>query len=123
MMASMLSMPTQIELYEEMSVLSARMVDAAQANDWDHLVDLERGVSALRDSLKLTEEPELSPLEAGRKRRLIQRILEDDAEVRRYTEPWMEQVRTFLGQNTKRQRMEQAYGALVDINTLGGSVG
>lgn len=96
----MLSMPAHLDRYEEMSVLSARMVDAARNGDWDGLVILERHVAALRDSLASTLTPlpdslETAP-EAARMRGLIQKILDDDAEVRRHTEPWMENVRLLL---------------------------
>jgi len=43
----MLSMPTQIDMYQEMSALSSRMVEAAQDNDWDRLVTLEKSVKIL----------------------------------------------------------------------------
>ena len=96
----MLSMPAHIDRYEEMSVLSARMVDAARSGDWDGLVTLERHVAALRDSLASTGAPLPDSLEAApetaRMRGLIQKILDDDAEVRRHTEPWMEHVRLLL---------------------------
>jgi flagellar protein FliT len=108
----MLSMASQIELFEEMSALSARMVAAAQGNDWERLVDLERSVVALRNTLMTDDDNSmLSPAEIEIKRALIQRILDDDAEIRRHTEPWMEQVRKFLGSNTRRKQVESAYGA------------
>lgn len=110
MMASISFMPSQIELYEEISALSARMVAAAQANDWDALIDLERGVAGLRDTLMTADDAISTPIDLERKRDLIQRILEDDAEVRRHTEPWMEQVRHFLGSANRRQQVERAYG-------------
>ncbi|WIM06713.1 MAG: flagellar protein FliT [Candidatus Nitricoxidivorans perseverans] len=106
----MLRMPSQIELYEEMSALSARMVEAAQCNDWERLVALEHSVAALRDTLMAEDGASLSDDEIGLKRALIQRILDDDAEVRRHTEPWMEQVRQFLGGATTRRKVERAYG-------------
>lgn len=111
-MATMLPMPSQIERYEEMSALSARMVEAAQSNDWEQLVALERSVSALRDMLMAEAEDNalLSPAEADVKRALIQRILDDDAEIRRHTEPWMEHVRQFLGGANTRRKVERAYG-------------
>ena len=108
----MLAMQNQIELYEEMTVLSARMVEAARRNDWDDLIDLERSVGALR--MRLAEEDSNSRLgtsERERKAALIQRILADDAEIRRHTEPWMEQVRQFLGSARKKRQVEQTYGA------------
>lgn len=108
----MLAMPSQIELYEEMTALSARMVEAARRNDWDSLIELERSVSELR--LRLAEDEDntrLERLERERKAALIQRILADDAEIRRHTEPWMEQVRQFLGGARKKRQVDQAYGA------------
>jgi flagellar protein FliT len=108
----MLLMPTQISLYEEMSALSAQMVDAARANDWDGLVSLERSVAVLREALQKDEDNgNLSEAEREMKTRLIQRILEDDAEIRRHTEPQMEQVRKFLGNAAMKHRVERAYGA------------
>lgn len=109
----MLPMPAQIDIYEDMSALSAQMVEAARIQDWDRLVGLEQSVTALRNTL-MTEEDDnaaLSRADVERKRSLIQRILQDDAEVRRHTEPWMEHVRQFLGGESMRRNVERAYGA------------
>jgi flagellar protein FliT len=92
------AMPSQIELFEEMSALSARMVEAAQAHDWDKLIHLEKSVAALRQTLQADDDnASLTTAEAEIKHALIQRILDDDAEIRRHTEPWMERLRRFLG--------------------------
>lgn len=108
----MLFMPTQISLYQEMSALSSRMVEAARANDWETLINLERSIAALRNSLLPEDDNgEQSAREVKLKSQLIQRILADDAEVRRHTEPWMEQIRRFLGSDAKRRAVENAYGA------------
>ena len=89
----MLTMPTQIEIYEDMSQLSARMVEAARIQDWTLLASLEESVAKLRKTLEADDDiGVLSADESERKRTLIQQILEDDAEVRRHTEPWMEQL-------------------------------
>ena len=112
MMATMHRMPSQIELYEEMSLLSSRMVEAARAGDWDNLIELEHGVASLRDTLMATPEDSNSlATDLDRRRNLIQRILEDDAEVRRHTEPWMELVRKYLGDSVRRRDVEKAYAA------------
>lgn len=110
-MLNILSMPSQIELYEQMHALSSRMVEAARANDWDQLVDLEGNVAALRQQLMTEDGGALAPNEVAQKRRLIQNILQDDAEIRRHTEPWMEHVRQFLSGDTRKQRVDRAYGA------------
>jgi len=120
-MATMHRMPSQIDLYEEMSLLSSRMVEAARAGDWDNLLALEHGVSRLRETLMTT--PDDSDLPAGdltRKRSLIQSILKDDAEVRRHTEPWMEHVRRYLGDSVRRRDVEKAYAAGAGESAAGG---
>jgi flagellar protein FliT len=107
----MLSMPAQIEIYEQMSELSTRMVEAARANNWEHLVDLEHTVSSLRETLM--NEVDISctePQEVEKKRQLIQCILRNDAEVRRHTEPWMEHVRRFLSGDLRKRQVDRAYG-------------
>ena len=105
-------MPSQIELYEEMSLLSSRMVAAARAGDWDNLIELEHGVTSLRNALMATPEDSNAPAtDVARRRSLIQCILEDDAEVRRHTEPWMEHVRKYLGDSTRRRDVQKAYAA------------
>lgn len=103
-------MPRQVELYEEMGRISSVMVDAARAGDWDRLIELESGVARLRDALVIL------PVEAGgsaadldRRRHLIERILDDDAEIRRHTEPWMEHVRHLLGDNRRLRELQRAY--------------
>lgn len=112
MIATMQPMPSQIELYEEMSQLSSRMVAAARAGDWENLIELERDVIGLRNALMATPEDADAPAtNVARKRSLIQHILEDDAEVRRHTEPWMEHVRQYLGDSARRREVHNAYAA------------
>jgi flagellar protein FliT len=105
------SMPSQIEMYQDMSALSARMVEVARARDWDSLIGLERAVADLRDSLMRTDDNTgLSEEELGLKAALIRRILDDDAEIRRHTEPWMERIRQFLGDSARLQQAERLGG-------------
>lgn len=107
----MLAMSSQIETYQEMSALSAQMVEAARSQDWERLVSLEKSVSSLRNLLRGEDDnAALAPADRSLKTALIQRILDDDAEIRRHTEPWMEQVRQFLGGSARRRRVNDAYG-------------
>ncbi len=104
-------MPSQIDTYQDITILSAQMVEAARASDWERLVSLERTVALLRDRLNREDDnTSLSEQELDIKRGLIQRILDDDAEIRRHTEPWMEQVRRFLGGRNTRKSAERNYG-------------
>ncbi len=104
---------SSLVLYESMSTLSAQMVEAASACDWDRLVALEQDCAGLARHLESSGEPApLSEAERARKRDLIRRILADDAEVHRHAEPWMEQVRQFLGGGARERSVRRAYGAL-----------
>ena len=109
-MTTMQTLPLQLGLYRQIADLSEQMVAAARENDWDTLVELERSVAALRDQLQRMGDEILDSDSTADKRRLIQKILADDAEVRRHTEPWVEHVRRFLGAGAKQRRVESAYG-------------
>jgi flagellar protein FliT len=102
-----------LSLYETMSDLSGRMVEAAHTNDWDRLVALENDVAHLRDNLIINNRlpPALTPEERTRKVQLIRRILADDAEVRRHTEPWMCSARKLFGADSRDPSGGHAYGA------------
>lgn len=102
---------SQIAIFEQMSALSAKMVEAARTKNWDDLVSLEASVVTLREALKAEPDASLPPEQTALKATLIQRILDDDAEVRRHTEPWMEHVRQFLGDGARKRQVEKAYGA------------
>ncbi|MDO9273106.1 MAG: flagellar protein FliT [Rugosibacter sp.] len=113
----------QLGIYEEMHALSAQMVVAAQANEWDKLIALEGCVSILRDKL-MTEDgvgvESLSEAERARKAAMIGKVLENDAEIRRHVEPWMDNVRQFLGSQHQRRKVHHAY-AVMDALSNGGS--
>jgi len=113
-------MNSSLSLFEKMSEISGLMAEAAQANDWDKLSQLESQVAAMRNELadRDRQAPRanmaLSEGERRRKAELIKRILADDREVRRHTEPWMEDVRKLLGGNSRGRAMRAAYGAIAD---------
>lgn len=80
----------QILRYQELNALSSRMAEAARNRDWETFRSLVQSVEDLRGTLAGGDP--LSEAELRRKTQLIQRILDDDAEIRRHTEPWMEQL-------------------------------
>lgn len=101
-----------LAMYETMNTISARMVEAARASDWDRLVALEKDCAGLSRELGTGDGPQpVAGAERERKIALIRQILANDAEVRRYTEPWMEQVRQFLGGGTRERNVRRVYGA------------
>ncbi|MCX7156547.1 MAG: flagellar protein FliT [Rhodocyclales bacterium] len=107
-------MPSQIELYEEMSLLSSRMVVAARASAWDSLKELEQRIVGLRSRLPtVADDGDVPATDLARKHSLIQRILDDDAEVRRHTEPWMDHLCHLLSDSARRRDILKAYAASV----------
>lgn len=121
----MTSVSGQLVIYEEMYALSEQMVAAAQANEWDRLVALESSVSRLRDRLMLEESgsiESLNEVDRVKKTAMIQKILEDHAEVLCHTKPWMENVRQFLGSQHQWRKMHHAYTAMDALSTAGSAM-
>lgn len=104
-------MDAQLMLYENMSHLSGDMVEAARANDWDRLTELEAKVAQLRDQLmSQAKTPVRDESVRNQKIALIRKLLEDDREVRSHAEPWMESVKALLAGNVRQRAVQNAYG-------------
>ena len=92
-----------LETYDAMSVKSGQMVLAAQQGDWDRLAVLEGECSALVHAMKrvaanddsASHRPDAAYVR--RKVTLMRKVLADDAEIRRHTEPWMTRLQAYLG--------------------------
>ncbi|AYH43108.1 flagellar protein FliT [Azoarcus sp. DN11] len=105
---------SSLALYEAMSTVSAAMVEAARANDWDRLVTLEREMAALRDEIVHTADAAQEPLgadAAAHKAELIATMLGNDAEIRSHVEPWLASVRKLLSGTARDRAVRAAYGA------------
>ena len=92
----MLTMVNHLDIYEQMAALSARMVTAASNGDWNTLLALERQIVHVGTLLEHQDSELGQATDSARKTALIQRILSDDAEIRRHTEPWMERLGRYL---------------------------
>ena len=100
-------MSSQKERYEELSRLASHMAEAARAGDWNTLIELEQRVRSLRVTRERDTEQNFN---LTYKRDLILNILAADAEVRRFTEPWMEDLGHLMG-DQGRQGMFKETGA------------
>lgn len=97
-----------------MARLSTAMVDAARANDWPSLADLEHQLAAHRDTLAaLTPNgplaPALSPADAQSAAELMRQILADGEEVLRHVQPFQASVRRLLSAGKVGRSLRQAY--------------
>lgn len=105
-----------LALLESMAGVSATMVEAARANDWDRLTGLERESAKLRDALIRLEsggQPQAELTEAQRQRKalLLSRLLDDDREIRTHVKPWLDSTRKLLSGSVRERALRTAYGA------------
>jgi len=100
-----------IATYENIARIMASMCTAARAADWQRLAVLEKECANL--VARLQQSPvsaELTPLQQGRKYELLKQLLADDAEIRRHTEPWMENLMSLIQSTGRKRQIGQAYG-------------
>jgi flagellar protein FliT len=102
-----------LDTYGSIAVKSGEMLDAAKNSDWVRLIALEQDCRALAETLKRADDgaarPDVAYLQ--RKAELIRKVLGDDAEIRKFTEPWMAQLAAYLGNARQGQRLRMAYDA------------
>jgi flagellar protein FliT len=106
-----LSASQVIATYESIAGITARMLAAAEAAEWEKLTALERDCAKLVATLQKSATPDaFAQQDQRRKFDLIRKILSHDAAIRRHTEPWMDQLKTFIDSAGKSRRLNQAYG-------------
>jgi flagellar protein FliT len=100
-----------ITTYESIAGIMGNMCLAAQGANWKQLTALEKDCARLVFVLQNSPvAPELSQPQQRRKFALLQQILADDAEIRRHTEPWMENLKSLIHSTGKKRMVNQAYG-------------
>lgn len=89
-----------IDYYKAIEDSSAKMLDAARAEDWDEVVRFEGSCAVLIEQLRhRARSEELQPDQRLEKTRIMQRILLNDAQIRYLAEPWLAHCdRKFEGQ-------------------------
>lgn len=99
--------------YEAMESLTAQMVGAAEASDWDQLADLERRCAAHVQTLKNhADDLPMSGEHRVAKIRIIRKLLDDDRRIRDLTMPWMAHLSAMIGSTRSQSRLVNTYGAV-----------
>ena len=102
-----------LSVYGEMARLSASMLLAAQAAEWDRLAELETGVSAQVSRLRGNEDAVvLDSAERAQKLAMIKQILDDDRQIRDLTMPWMAELSKLISSTGTERRLANAYGGV-----------
>lgn len=79
-----------IDYYKAIEASSAQMLEAARTQDWDGVVRFEGACAVLIEQLRQRAQNEaLAPEQRVEKARIMQRILQNDAQIRYLAEPWL----------------------------------
>ncbi len=88
--------------YQAIEKASQDMVEAARSGNWDQVLKLEGACALLIAQLKHTAAGRtLGTDETQFKSRIMQRILMNDAQIRRLAEPWLDELDELLAGQTK----------------------
>jgi flagellar protein FliT len=91
-----------IDYYQAIEKASQDMLEAARTGNWDQVLKLEGACTLLIAQLKHTAAGRaLGADEAQFKSRIMQRILVNDAQIRRLAEPWLDELDELLVGRTK----------------------
>ena len=81
-----------LDYYKAIEDSSRKMLEAAQAKDWDGMVRHESACAVLIEQLRFQGEQQELPVEHRKEKTVImQRILHNDAQIRTLAEPWLAQ--------------------------------
>jgi len=79
-----------IDYYKAIEDSSRQMLNAAKAEDWEQVVRFEGACAVLIEQLRAKAcSEELLPAQRTEKTRIMQRILQNDAQIRYLAEPWL----------------------------------
>lgn len=99
-----------ILMYKAILAVTGKMLSAAQNSQWDELVSLEQECKQLTGRLTKEESGAILDKELlQNKVSIIHQILDDDAQIRAITEPWMSRLQEILDTNKHARNLQQAY--------------
>lgn len=104
-----------INLYEQLAQFTRQMLDAAQLNEWDRLIEIETQSTRIVQLLRNQPSPRLNSNLRDQKVVLINRILADDRAIRHLTEPWMTRLSVLINSTGTERKLSRAYHALPPI--------
>jgi flagellar protein FliT len=79
-----------IDYYKAIEDSSRKMLDAAKEENWDQVMRFEGACAVLIEQLReRAHQEQLQPEQRVEKTRIMQRILNNDAQIRYLAEPWL----------------------------------
>ena len=99
--------------YESMSLASTSMLNAARRNDWDSVIKAEKDCAKIIEELKtLGDLVPQDPLLRQRKAEIIRKVLAEDKEIRDLTQPWLNELESFIKSANTSKRLVSTYSNL-----------
>jgi flagellar protein FliT len=102
-----------IEDYERLSGITGKMREAADAGQWDQLIELEQRCAAEVAAIKPRDVVPADEAARKRKADLIRKMLADDKAIRDKVDPWMQQLEKIMRSSASEKRLQQSYLAQV----------
>ncbi|MFJ9452922.1 MULTISPECIES: flagellar protein FliT [unclassified Herbaspirillum] len=100
-----------ISLYESIADLTDQMLAAARKEDWALLTKLEADCAHVVDFLKRNElQVVLSDDRRDRKIEILKKILEDDRDIRKLTEPGLQKLSSLIQSTSTERKLANTYG-------------
>lgn len=97
--------------YESMAQLIRKMVEAAVAEEWERLAEIEHDYALTAERMRIADaDAVLTDAQNAVKQRLIQEILAGDRLVRERVEAWMNNFRKDRDAQRQSRRVKSAYG-------------
>ena len=97
--------------YESMAQLIRKMVEAAGAEEWERLAEIEHDYALTAELMRIADaDAVLTDAQNAVKQRLIQEILAGDRVVRERVEAWMNNFRKDRDAQRQSRRVKSAYG-------------
>ena len=79
-----------IDYYKAIEDSSRKMLDAAKSEDWEQVMRFEGACAVLIEQLRdRAQQEQLLPEQRPEKTRIMQRFLNNDAQIRYLAEPWL----------------------------------
>ena len=97
-------------MYEKLWLLTRQMLDAAQRDDWDTLIEVELMRDTLVEHIASYDGlSDMTEIERQKTSELIQRILVADEEIQALTVIWMDELQEMLGSIGTEKKLHKAY--------------
>lgn len=99
-----------ITTYETILIITNKMLTAAEDNEWEKLITLEKECRKLTNKLVINNsDHELSDELLDKKIKIIHQVLANDAKIRLITEPWMANLQNMISTVGRRRNLHHAY--------------